>query len=63
MDCSVCNFNALTCSVAVRQIQTPEDDHIGPKRVVLKENKGEKNCCITNGIYLHELFNLTCLLC
>jgi hypothetical protein len=25
-----------------RQIQTPEDGHIGPEHVVLKESKGEK---------------------
>jgi hypothetical protein len=25
-----------------KQIQTPEDDHIGPNHVVLKESEGEK---------------------
>jgi hypothetical protein len=42
MDCSVCNFNGPKCSVQFKQIQTPEDGHIGPKHVVLSESEGRK---------------------
>jgi hypothetical protein len=40
-----------------RQIQAPEDGHIGPKHV-LNEGEGEKIkiCCITDGIDIHRLF-------
>jgi hypothetical protein len=38
----ICNFNALQAVWQFRQIQTPEDGHIGPKHIVLSESEGEK---------------------
>jgi hypothetical protein len=43
-----------------RQIQTPEDGHIGPKHVVLSESEGEKKiCCITDGITYIYIYYIT----
>jgi hypothetical protein len=40
-----------------RQIQTPEDGHIGPKHIVLNESERRLIiCCITDGI-------IDCLIC
>jgi hypothetical protein len=43
-----------------RQIQTPEDGHIGPKHVVLNESEKKTICCITDGLDIHRLFNMAC---
>jgi hypothetical protein len=41
-----------------RQIQTPEDGHIGPKHAVLKESEGEKIVALQTG-----LIYINCLIC
>jgi hypothetical protein len=43
-----------------RQIQIPEDGHNGPKLVVLSESEKIIICCITDGIDIHRLFNMSC---
>jgi hypothetical protein len=43
-----------------RQIQTPEDGHIGPKHVVLSEMGKKIICCITDGFDIYTLFNMSC---
>jgi hypothetical protein len=43
MDCSVCNLTNIDAVWQFRQIQTPEDGHVGPKNVVLKESGKKKN--------------------
>jgi hypothetical protein len=61
MDCSVCNFNANWCSVAV---STDSDTWRWPYRAetcCAKWKWKEKIiCCITDGLNIHRLFNMAC---